>query len=370
MKSISSHHKALKSLQFFFLSVLLISLPAEAKKNIGQYFAQRVIPSPREAFEQVEAMSQEEISQVTITDEIRDELRLDPEWQSLLREVRGNMMEFKWGARKFSESGWIWDKYGGKVYPLLNYYTKSGDASRNYYGIVGIRKLGKPYTITWLKERLKENQEITNYYFFDYVTSEEYGDFEEDFALSNPEIKDRIINLALENWKYEGSTYRSFNRQFLLALLDYDYEEFYKLVPDKDEYALFDINSHPLLLKWLELEDLTFQSESQIQEGISLFKKMSVEAKEYILIDFLTKVNAGEISVLSSSLLKSLAQESSSPYKMWAIAELDRHGIPEGIELLREKVNGNLKSLSSINFKSVEKDRLYDSHIYFLLWFF
>ncbi|NJL37163.1 MAG: hypothetical protein HC840_08595 [Leptolyngbyaceae cyanobacterium RM2_2_4] len=51
-----------------------------------------------------------------------------------------------------------------KTLPLLSYYVRSADPTRQAYGMAGIRSLGAPYSTLWLERQLEQRQSGTNFY--------------------------------------------------------------------------------------------------------------------------------------------------------------------------------------------------------------
>lgn len=311
------------------------------------------IPSPEEAALIAERLSPEELTQVNINNDIRDSLRSMPEWNFLLQEIRRELIIFKWGEAVKLENP-VWERYGAKVYPLLAYYTNDWDSSRREYGLEGIRYLGKPYTTIWLEEHLKTGNKLYNFYLPKNVLEEEFG-------LDDPEVLDYMVELAWAGYDYESLPW--FNKRFLAKMLGYKSVE----DPDYRNYLMKEEKEYELSA-WDAFESLTSINDSQASDLIEYFYSLSLDEKEFILIHRLGPIKAGEISDAGNILLSRLAENQNSPYRTWAIAELDRHGSSKGRELLKNIINNDLKELNSltklVDYDSPSSARL---HAYLLL---
>ena len=134
-----------------FVSILSIGATIAAKEA---WQSQTVkIPSPEEMSKLADSYSPEELGQLEIDDILRDRLRFDPQWQELAQAIRPDIIAAKWGGEPVANPAW--KRYGAKAYPLLRYYARSRDATRQKYGITGILSLGKPYTTIWLRGQIK-----------------------------------------------------------------------------------------------------------------------------------------------------------------------------------------------------------------------
>jgi hypothetical protein len=319
---------------------------AEAKSAAVQ------IPSPEEALQQAQKLSPEQISQLEIDEVIRDRLRFDPEWRKIADEVRRDIMVLKFGYGKIEKP--IWERYGAKVYPLLDYYSRSRDAVRQTYGIAGIHSLGKPYTTLWLTNQLKRRLNRPDFDAIaqnpDYLIgrSEKYTEYnskawEKDYGLDDPVTRDRLIKIATENFESDQeapSYYDQFNRGFLERLLGYEKVPGYKAYKDPD-----DIKNFAGLPQWVQYENLAQPTTSQIQAAANFFRGLSNEAREYILVQRLGKLKAGEITPFAREFFLALASDSTSADGVWAILELDRHDDPQGKKMLNRVINGDLTQL-------------------------
>jgi hypothetical protein len=327
--------------------VLLASVDAH-RKGISQEISQ-AIPSPEEAAQKAAQLTPEQLTSVEIDEVMRDRLRFDPRWQPILLAVREDIDTLKWTNTKVENlKNPIWKRYGAKVYPLLDYYTRFGDPLRQKYGITGIRSLGKPYTTLWLAKQLKlrqiilyENQEQKREKSFNFLPFEpEKEILEKEFGLDNPAIRHQLVKLAKENLEPKTSIY--YQDQFNLVFLDALGEaNRYSYV----ESLTFDPDSVPALKKWDQFEKLPSLDSSQIQEIVSYYRSLPTQAQEYILIERLAPIKAGEIQAAGKALFQNLATDKNYPYRMLAIGELDRHGDPQGTALLKEILNGDLSPL-------------------------
>jgi hypothetical protein len=286
------------------------------------------IPNPKEAEQQAPQLTPEQLTSIEIDEKIRDRLRFDPRWQPILLEVRKDIDTLKWTNTTVEGlENPIWKRYGAKVYPLLDYYTRFGDRLRQEYGIAGIRSLGKPYTTLWLTKQLQlnrillSNRQGGNFSekesaFLDFYPSKEL--LEKEFGLDDSKIRQKLINIAKDNLKPKTYIYydAQLNDTFLIEFLGDDYDQ--KLADSS-----FDPNSEPALKHWDRYERLNSLDKSQIQEIVSYYHSLSKNAQEYILADRLGEIKAGEISLAGKALFQNLANDRTSPYRMWSIAELD-----------------------------------------------
>lgn len=335
----------------------------------------RILPSPQEASEQAEQLSPEELVDLEIDEEIRDRLRFDPTWRAIAQAVQQDLMIIKWGNGQVQEP--IWERFGAKTLPLLSYYVRSADPTRQAYGMAGIRSLGAPYSTLWLERQLEQRQSGTNFYLLtqdpttllnqaSYNPSYDYEQWKRDFGLDNPQTRERLIELARANLEptNAGNDYGQFNLAFLEAMLGYEAVH-PEANPPEEEAA-------PEIPQWDQLAELPQPSEAQVQEAIAYYRSLPPNTQEYILVERLGSVKAGELSPVGTALLKYLAANVGSENRMWAIAELNRHGDPEGEAALQEIINGDLSQLQPLTYL-VQYDPFYDgdlaksSHAYFLL---
>jgi hypothetical protein len=327
------------------------------------------IPTPEVAAQQAEKMTPEAITQVEIDEVIRDRLRFDPQWQPILQAIREDILTLKWGDGKLKNPAW--QRYGAKAYPLLEYYSHTGDETRQAYGIAGIIKLGKPYTTLWLTQQI---QRRAGSYSFELIRSkpetlyssssyesEDEKVWQERFGLNDPQFRAKLIQLAKSNLEPPNSPryYNQFNLALLSTLTNsnpYDSPEIKKPVPN--------------LSQWTKFEQITQPTSDQIQTAIATYRQLPTDAREYILVKRLGEVKAGKISALGKGLLKAIAN-SQDPDRVWAIAELDRHGDAQASTQLQQILNGDLHLLYGLTqdvFYGFNQDGLdRGTHAYYLL---
>ena len=330
------------------------------------------IPSPEAAAKQAEGLSPVKLTEVEVDDVMRDRLRFDPQWQPILQAVRQDLLEIKWGDSKLTHP--VWQQYGAKAYPLLEYYARSRDQVRQAYGIAGIRSLGKPYTTLWLTKQLQRRSSTPDFYL---LTSKldtlllESGDasenqkaWEREFGLDDPQVRARLIQLAKQNLEPQNSPtfYSQFNFDFLVNLVGYD--QVFPPQPRSEKPV-------PNLSEWTKFEQTTQPNQNQIQAAIAYYQSLPAASREYLLVNRLGAVKADQISPIAKALFKSLAADAQSPDRVWAIAELDRHHDPQGSTLLQQILNGDSRPLYSLTrsvfygFGGDDGDR--GAHAYYLL---
>jgi hypothetical protein len=300
------------------------------------------IPSPTEISKLADSFSPQEISQLEIDDVLRDRLRFDPQWQEIVQAVRQDIIVAKWGKDPVENP--VWKKYGAKAYPLLSYYARSRDETRQKYGIEGIRSLGKPYTTIWLRGQIQRRMTYPNFYEVAPYTSEAQSkDWEKEFGLDDPQVREELIKLAKVNLEPRNSPryYDQFNLDFLTRLLGY--EAVYGKTPYEKS------KNFAGLSEWVQYEQLQQPTDIQIKSAIVLYQKLSGDAQEYILVERLGAMKAGEITPFARAFFRSLANDRSASDRMWAIAELDRHGDTQGTELLKNILNNDLPQLYSLS---------------------
>ncbi len=319
------------------------------------------IPSPEQMSKLADSYSAEELSQLEIDDVLRDRLRFDPQWQEIAQAVRQDIIIAKWGADPVTEPAW--KRYGAKAYPLLSYYSRSRETTRQQYGIEGIRSLGKPYTTIWLRGQIQHRLRYVN---FDQVapySSDNQGKkWEEEFGLDDPQVRAELISLAKANLEPKDSPdyYRQFNLDFLTRLLGYE-EVYGRNTYEQSENFVG-------LSKWVEFESLSNPSDRQISEAIAFYQNLSPEARDLILVKRLGIVKAGEISSFGRAFFRALAAKQNSEDRIWAIAELDRHGDPQGTEILQRILNSDLSQLYPLSkIVSYENFDIRGDFAYYLL---
>ena len=300
------------------------------------------IPSPAEMSKLADSFSPQEISQLEIDDVLRDRLRFDPQWQEIAQAVRQDIIVAKWGKDPVENP--VWKRYGAKAYPLLSYYARSRDETRQKYGLEGIRNLGKPYTTLWLRGQIQRRLPYPSFYdVAPYISEAKNKDWEKEFGLDDLKVREELISLAKANLEPRNSPryYEQFNLNFLTRLLGY--EAIYgKTSSEKGKNFVG-------LSEWVQFEQLKQPTDSQIKSAIALYQKLSSEAQEYILVERLGAMKAGKITPSARTFFHSLINEPNSNDRIWAIAELDRHGDAQGTELLKNILNKDLSQLHSLS---------------------
>ena len=333
----------MKKRHLYILSVFVTVFSFGVALKATEVFQSRTvkIPSPTEMSRLADSFSPKEISQLEIDDVLRDRLRFDPQWQEIVQAVRQDMIVAKWGKDPVANP--VWKRYGAKAYPLLSYYARSRDVTRQKYGLAGIHSLGKPYTTLWLRGQIQRRMTHSNSYDFASYGSDASKDWEKNFGLDDPKVREELISLAKANLEPKNSPqyYSQFNLDFLVGLLGYDaahgnssYEK------DRDFVGL---------PEWIQLEQLQQPTDRQVKEAIALYRKLSSDAQEHILVERLGAIKAGEITYFGRAFFRALANERDANDRMWAIAELDRHGDPQGTELLKNILNNDLSQLHALS---------------------
>lgn len=347
----------------YILTVLVTIASCSAAIKAAEVFQSRTvkIPSPAEMAKLADSFSAQEISQLEIDDVLRDRLRFDPQWQEIVQAVRQDIIVAKWGKDPVANP--VWKKYGAKAYPLLSYYARSRDETRQKYGLEGIRNLGKPYTTIWLRGQIQRRLTYPDFYeIAPYVSEANQKDWEKDFGLDDPQIRKELISLAKTNLEPKNSPqyYSQFNLEFLTRLLGY--EAVYGKSPYEKE------KNFAGLSEWVNYEQLSQPTDSQIKAAIALYQKLPSDAQEYILVERLGAIKAGEITPFGLAFFHSLINEPNSNDRMWAIAELDRHGDAQGTELLQNILNNDLSQLHSLSkIVSYENFASKGDYAYYLL---
>ncbi|BBC23655.1 hypothetical protein [Pseudanabaena sp. ABRG5-3] len=347
----------------YILTIFITVASCGAAIKAAEIFQSRTvkIPSPAEMSKLADSFSAQEISQLEIDDVLRDRLRFDPQWQEIAQAVRQDIIVAKWGKDPVANPAW--KKYGAKAYPLLSYYARSRDETRQKYGIEGIRNLGKPYTTIWLRGQIQRRLTYPSLYeIAPYVSEAKSKDWEKDFGLDDPQVRKELISLAKANLEPKNSPqyYSQFNLEFLTRLLGY--EAVYGKSPyEKDK-------NFAGLSEWMNYEQLAKPTDSQIKAAIALYQKLPSDAQEYILVERLGAIKAGEISPFGRAFFHSLINEPNSNDRIWAIAELDRHGDAQGTELLQNILNNDLSQLHSLSkIVSYENFASKGDYAYYLL---
>ncbi|MDX2254361.1 MAG: hypothetical protein NW214_02495 [Pseudanabaenaceae cyanobacterium bins.39] len=341
-----------------FVSILSIGATITAKEA---WQSQTVkIPSPEEISKLADSYSPEELGQLEIDDILRDRLRFDPQWQEIAQAIRQDIIAAKWGGEPVANPAW--KRYGVKAYPLLSYYARSRDATRQKYGITGILSLGKPYTTIWLRGQIKRRLTYPSLYdIVPYSSEARSKEWEKDFGLDEPQIRQELISLAKANLEPKDSPqyYSQFNLEFLSRLLGYEAVYGQNYTEDKKDLAG--------LSEWTSFE-LSQPTDAQVQAAINLYQKLSSDAQEVILVERLGAMKAGEITPFARAFFRGLANTQNASDRIWAIAELDRHGDPQGIAKLQFILNQDLSQLHPLSkIVSYENFAAKGNYAYYLL---
>ena len=328
----------------YILSVFATVLSFGVAIKATEVFQSRTVKilSPTEMSKLADSFSPQEISQLEIDDVLRDRLRFDPQWQEIVQAVRQDMIVAKWGKDPVANP--VWKRYGAKAYPLLSYYARSRDVTRQKYGLAGIRSLGKPYTTLWLRGQIQRRMMHLNFYdIAPYESEATSKDWEKEFGLDDPKLRAELISLAKSNLEPKNSPqyYNQFNLEFLIRLLGYE-AVYGKTAYEKDKK--FDG-----LSEWVRFESLQKPTDNQIKAAIAFYQKLPSDAQENILVERLGAIKAGEITDFGRSFFRALANQPDANDRMWAIAELDRHGDTQGTELLKNILNNDLSQLHSLS---------------------
>ncbi|WP_088893297.1 hypothetical protein [Leptolyngbya ohadii] len=333
------------------------------------------LPSPEAAIAQADQIAAAELpgrlTQIELDAATRDRLRFDPEWQPIAQAIRQDVMLLKWGNGQLENP--VWQQYGAKAYPLLDYYARSADPTRQAYGLLGIRSLGKPYSTLWLEKQLQRRAYQPDFYVLtadprtlknpDDYGAEEY-DWQKDFGLNDPQVRDRLIQIARENLEPRNSPtyYEQFNVAFLGAVLGYD-----AIFPSPPVEP-----AAPAIPEWDRYEQLVNPTDAQVEEIVAYYNQLPQETQDYILVKRLGSMKAGQLSTAGRLFFNAIFRNPQSPDRTWALAELDRHNDPRAEELLETLLNGDLKPLYSLtklvsygDFFAQELDKA--THAYYLL---
>ncbi|HEY9638889.1 MAG TPA: hypothetical protein V6C57_00305 [Coleofasciculaceae cyanobacterium] len=338
------------------------------------------LPTPEEAIRQADqvdpAALPEKLVSLTIDEETRDRLRFDPAWQPMRQAIQQDIMILKWGDSKLQHP--VWQQYGAKSYPLLAYYASSADPTRQAYGLLGIRSLGRPYTTLWLEQQLQRHT-TGNFYLVTVSQSElltpysadpsQPANWKQEFGLEDAATRDRLIRIARQNLEPETSPdyYEQFNLAFLSELLGYE-----AVYPSRPSPA--DPQPAPPVPEWDQLEKLTQLTEVQRQQAITYYRNQLPEVQQYLLVTRLGQAKAGAVSAAGKAVLQDLMADPQAADRLWAIAELDRHGDPKASALLETILNGDLKPLYPLTRIVSYEGRFSDArsldratHAYYLL---
>jgi hypothetical protein len=252
----------------------------------------------------------------------------------------------------------------------LEYYSRSRDEIRQSYGIAGILSLGKPYTTLWLTKQIQRRAKDHS---FSLITSkpeallnrnsydsEDPKVWQQRLGLDDAQTRTRLIQSAKANLEPSNSPfyYSQFNLAFLEALTTRP--------PYYDDRA----KPTPNISTWLKFERIAKPTPDQIQSVIAEYSKLPKATQAYVLVNHLGKVKAGQISPIGKALLDDMATNPNHPERVWAIAELDRHGDKRGSELLQNILNNDLRQLHSITryvYYGWGEDLDRETHAYYLL---
>jgi DNA-binding transcriptional MerR regulator len=293
--------------------------------------------SPEAAAQQAEQLSPEEITKLEIDEVTRDRLRFDPAWQPMHRAIQQDIMILKWGDGRLQHP--VWQQYGVKSYPLLDYYAHSADQTREIYGIVGIRSLGKPYTTLWLEHQLQRGsqlnfyqlQEDPNLLTNDYNENYDSNSWKREFGLDDPATRDRLLQIARAHLKpaTDPDYYNQFNLAFINTMLGDNLQPPAQPAPPNP-------GLDPALAAWNQLAALPQVTPAQSQQALQLYRSLNPTTQQYLLVQRLGNTRAGRAAAIDLALLRQLATDANEPDRVWAIAELD----PEGSRMLQQMING------------------------------
>jgi hypothetical protein len=361
------------SIGFFVLVALtlLVALP------IGGQSLQP-LPSPEAAAQQAEQLSPEEITKLEIDEVTRDRLRFDPAWQPMHQAIQQDIMILKWGDGRLQQP--VWQQYGAKSYPLLDYYARSADQTREIYGIVGIRALGKPYTTLWLEHQLQRGSRLNFYQLQedpnslltnDYNENYDSNSWKQAFGLDDPATRDRLLQIARAHLKpaTDPDYYDQFNLGFINAVLGDNLQPPPQPAPPNP-------GLDQALAAWNQLAALPQVTPAQSQQALQLYRSLNPTTQQYLLVQRLGNTRAGRATAIDLALLRQLATNANEPDRVWAIAELDRQGDSEGSQMLQQILNGTdltqLNALTqNVSYEFNRGDQLFEdekaTHAYYLL---
>jgi len=301
-------------------------------------------------------LTPEELTSIDVTDEMRDRLRRDPRVQPILKALHQELLSIESGS--FAGEP-IWMKYGAKSFPLLDYYTQSDDPARQRYGMVGIFKLGKPYTTLWLKKQIKRRSHNR---FFRFLWDFD-SDWQANFGLNDPQTRAEIINLARANLDSQPDTrsnlddpyyYEKNRMQFNHQLLDSlgsGVEQQRSLADEavtrskansqKPDPAVQEERKAWDWVKWVESSHLTTAT---IQRRLPEYDKLAANTQIYVLRRMMN-TPSGKLAAPGRALLEYVMENSDSRDRPLAIAILSFHRDPEATRLMPEILNGDFQKL-------------------------
>ena len=340
------------------------------------------IPDPQTAIQASDRFSPAEIVSLEIDEVTRDRLRFDPAWQPIRQAIQRDIMIVKWGDGRLENP--VWQQYGAKAFPLLDYYARSSDPTRQNYGIVGIRALGKPYTTLWLERQLQRNSDDMVFYLLQenpttLLNSANYDpnyqeNWQQEFGLDDAATRDRLLEIARAHLRpADAPDYDyQFNLQFIQAVTKGDP---WLPPPQPNLPAPFNPALDPALGPWNQLEVLRQLTPAQEREALEIYRGLNPMTQQHLLVQRLGRMEAGRATPVQLALLRQLAADTNAPDRVWAIAELDRHGNAQGSRMLQEILNGDLKQLNpltrSVSYEPGFWDESIESakatHAYYLL---
>ncbi|HEY9699899.1 MAG TPA: hypothetical protein V6D10_21750 [Trichocoleus sp.] len=365
--------KRIKQTQYCLIALSIAVLLSVSAPLKGQ--SPQPLPSPSEAIRQAEQIPLTELpgklADLEIDELTRDRLRFDPAWQPIAQAIRNDIMVLKWGNGQLENP--VWKQYGAKAYPLLDYYARSADPTRQAYGMLGIRSLGKPYTTLWLERQLQRRS--SNPSFFNLTASPAVllnpnadvsgeSNWRQEFGLDDAAVRDRLTKIARQNLEPQNSPtyYDQFNLSFLTEVLGYEAVFPYQPTPEA---------SQPSIPEWDEFSQIPEPTEAQVQAAVHYYNQLPRETQDYILVKRLGTVKAGQLSTFGRLFFHAIARNPAAPDRTWAWAELNRHSDPLAQEMMETILNGDFKPLYSLthlvsygDFAS-EVDK--SAHAYYLL---
>ncbi|MEI6429370.1 MAG: hypothetical protein WCO45_13460, partial [Pseudanabaena sp. ELA607] len=187
------------------------------------------------------------------------------------------------------------------------------------------------------------------------------------FGLDNPQTRQEIITLARQNIEprtndseRSGNYYGQFNLQLLAQLIGY--ESAY----GRNSYG--DGKNYGQLAPWLSYEKLTAPTAAQVQAAVKFYRQLPPDGQEYIRIQHLATRKAGEITVFEKLFWRELMAQGTAKDRLWALAELERHGDPQAIQEVLRLLNGDLRELYPLsNLVSYESFADEGAYAYYLL---
>ncbi len=207
-----------------------------------------------------------------------------------------------------------------------------------------------------MRQQIKRKITRLGGYSYDYrsLFEDEYSSWwsqttswEKDFGLDDPKVRAELIALAKANLEPRDSPrFYGFNTLFLQNLHERNIFNEYRNKKEKNP-----IN----LSEWEKFEQLQQPTDSQIDEAIALYQKQSTDERDKILVERLGKIKAGEITPFGHAFFRALAndpstEEGKATDRIWAIAELDRHGDAQASEILQDILENDLPELYPLTY--------------------